>query len=134
MLTNNIMRNKKQLWLLLGIPAILFTLLSSTPVSVKEERDIIIHPDPLEDPDAPRSSAVRISAYYDTDFSCIYATLSNAGTLVDVEIENRTTGETSACQISGNNTSILPISGTPGNWVIVFSLVSGDTYIGEFTL
>ena len=134
LINNNNMRNKKQFMLLLGIPAILFTLLSSKPISVNEERDILIHPDPLEDPDAPRSSPVRISAYVDTDLACVFATLSNAGTLVDVYVENRTTGETSACQISGNNSSVIPISGTLGNWIITFTLPGGDVYYGEFMI
>lgn len=122
------------LWLLLGIPAMLFLLLSASPTSVKDEKTILIHPDPIDDPDAPRSISASISAYYDTDLFCIYATLSNAGTLVDVRIENITTGETSAGQIPGNTTSVLPISGTAGLWTLTFTLAGGDVYYGEFIL
>jgi len=122
------------LWLLLGIPAMLFLLLSASPTSVKDEKTILIHPDPIDDPDAPRSISASISAYYDTDLLCIYATLSNAGALVDVRIENITTGETSAGQIPGNTTSIIPISGTAGYWAITFTLENGDIYYGEFVL
>lgn len=128
------MKNCKSLLLLLGTLAILGATMSATPKPLMEEKDILIVPQPPVSPNPPRSFYPVIQAYYDTDLYCICATLSNAGTLVDVEIENRTTGETSACQISGNNTSIIPISGTSGNWVITFTLTGGDVYYGEFML
>lgn len=126
------MKHSKQLRLLLGIPAILCTLMSATPKEKTEERPILISHVPAELPGAPRSdSSVSIRAYYVTDLCCVNVTLSNAGTLVDVVIENLDTAETFAYQISGNGSSVLPISGTSGNWTIVFALDTGDRYIGE---
>ena len=118
---------------MLGIPAMLCTLMSATPNEKTDDRPILISHVPSELPGAPRSdSAVSVQAYYDTNVCCVYVTLSNAGTLVDVDFENLDTGETSAYQISGNSSSVLPISGTSGNWTIVFTLDTGDRYIGEF--
>ena len=83
-------------------------------------------------PHAP--SNVRITAEYD-DVACIvYAYLQNAGSLVDITIENQSTGSTTSNLVSGNGTAMIPISGCSGNWVITFVLLNGDEYEGEFVL
>ena len=84
---------------------------------------------------APRSQGtVEINAYYD-DASCsVVATLANAGTSVDVSIENLSTGESYNDSVSGNGIAVLPISGSSGVWVITFTLSGGEVYEGEFEL
>ena len=119
---------------ILGLPALVCALTSGAPTLSKDEIDILISPRPIEDPDAPRSVSPVISAYFDTDLSCLYVTISNAGTLVDVYIENTTTRETAAYQIPGSGSSIMPISGTSGCWSITFTLSTGDVYCGNFAL
>ena len=82
--------------------------------------------------EAPRS--LIIEAYYDSELSYVSASLSSAGTLVDVYIENQDTEEQYNYQIPGTGNSVLPISGTSGYWTITFILSNGDEYIGYFIL
>ena len=82
----------------------------------------------------PRSTVDIIHAYYDTDFSCVCANLSNAGTSVSVEITNVATNETFDYVIPGSGLSILPISGNAGYWTITFTLPDRSVYGGYFML
>lgn len=85
-----------------------------------------------QNPGAPRS--LIIEAYYDSELSYVSASLSSAGTLVDVYIENQDTEEQFNYQIPGTGNSVLPISGTSGYWTITFILSNGDEYVGYFIL
>lgn len=85
-----------------------------------------------QNPGAPRS--LFIEANYDSNLSCVNASLNGAGTLVDVYIENLDTEEQIYYQITGNGNSIMPISGSSGYWTITFVLSNGDVYYGEFYL
>ncbi len=82
--------------------------------------------------EAPRS--LIIEAYYDSELSYVSASLSSAGTFVDVYIENQDTEEQYNYQIPGTGNSVLPISGTSGYWTITFILSNGDEYVGYFIL
>lgn len=81
---------------------------------------------------APRS--LTIEAYFDSNLSCVSASLYAAGTYVDVYIENLDTEEQIYYQITGNGNSIMPISGSSGYWTITFVLSNGGVYYGEFYL
>lgn len=85
-----------------------------------------------QNPGAPRS--LIIEAYYDSELSYVSASLSSAGTFVDVYIENQDTEEQYNYQIPGTGNSVLPISGTSGYWTITFILSNGDEYVGYFIL
>lgn len=85
-----------------------------------------------QNPGAPRS--LFIEANYDSNLSCVNASLNGAGTLVDVYIENQDTEEQYNYQIPGTGNSVLPISGTSGYWTITFILSNRDEYIGYFIL
>ena len=119
---------------------LLATLVSASALLFAENQSaqsltIIIRPKPTNPTGAPRTpSNVRITAEYD-DVACIvYAYLQNAGSLVDITIENQSTGSTTSNLVSGNGTAMIPISGCSGNWVITFVLLNGDEYEGEFVL
>ena len=56
------------------------------------------------------------------------------GALVEVYIENMDTEEQCYYQIPGNDGSVMPISGSSGEWVITFILTNGDEYVGDFYL
>ena len=105
--------------------------------SMKGENVIILitKKSPPHTGNTPRTpSNVRITAEYD-DVACIvYAYLQNAGSLVDITIENQSTGSTTSNLVSGNGTAMIPISGCSGTWVITFVLLNGDEYEGEFVL
>ena len=87
-----------------------------------------------ENEGGPRTSDVLIEAYYDTDLTCVCAYLSNAGYSVSVEFVNNTTSETEEYAIPGSGSSIMPISGTVGNWSVTFTLSNGNVYYGVFVL
>ena len=96
---------------------------------------ILIRPKPTNPGGAPRvPSAVRVEAEYDDVTGSVLVYLANAGTSVDVAIENLTTGESTGDTVSGSGIAAIPISGTSGTWVITFTLLSGDIYEGEFVL
>lgn len=55
--------------------------------------------------------------------------------LLSVEIENHTTGEYDISNVNVlAGTMAFPISGTPGHWLIRFTLPSGVQYYGEFDI
>jgi hypothetical protein len=131
------MKQTTILKLLLAVQVLLFSTMcvdaSAKPSG--DEIDILIGHKPTELPGGPRSSSPAIiDAFYDTDYCYICACLSNAGTLVEVEIVNSSTNESYTNQISGSGSSYMPISGTSGYWTITFTLESGDVYIGEFVI
>lgn len=98
-------------------------------------RNIIVRPQNAPPVNRPRvPSAVRIDAYYDVELSSVCSFLTNAGTIVSVEISNLDTGETMSCSIPGSGLSVIPISGTTGEWVITYTLPTGSVYEGEFIL
>lgn len=124
---------KIKLFPFLAIIAMCFSI-SPAPAKENNEGVIInlrkIRPVEDLDPEAPRS--LTIEAYFDSDLSCVSASLNGAGTLVDVYIENLDTEEEVHYQIPGSGNSIMPISGTSGCWRITFILSTGDEYVGEF--
>ena len=96
---------------------------------------ILIRHTPSDAPEAPRSpSNVIVLAEYDDVLNSVVASLVNAGTSVDVSIENLSTGESYNDAVSGNGIAVLPISGSSGLWVITFTLGSGEVFEGEFEL
>lgn len=101
----------------------------------EEKHDIIVRPlnaPPINSPRSP--SAVRIEAYYDEAISSVCSFLTNAGTAVAVNISNLDTGETMSCSIPGSGFSVIPISGTTGEWVITYTLSNTMVYIGTFLI
>ena len=82
----------------------------------------------------PRSTVNPIHAYYDTDLSCVCASLSNAGTSVSVVITNVAINETFDYVIPGSGLSFLPISSDSGFWTITFTLQDGRVYGGNFVI
>lgn len=82
----------------------------------------------------PRSSSTMIQAAYCACQSYIIINIENAGSNVDVLITNNTTNDEYEYEISGNGSSILPISGNTGYWTITFTLSTGDIYCGSFAL
>ena len=125
--------------IIISVLCIAFAMLSSS-VSLYSKESNEQHPVPLrhvlsggaQNPESPRS--LVIEAYYDLDLFCVSASLIGAGAIVDVFIENLDTEEEIHYQIPGNGGSIMPISGSSGDWVITFILSNGDEYIGEFYL
>lgn len=111
-------------------------LRGQTPPNDSEEIPIVINkqeePHPSGIPKAP--SAVRLQAYYDCASSEIVVSARNAGTNINVSVENLVSGESSVFSISGNSVSYMPISGTSGYWLLTFTLENGSVYIGQFTL
>ena len=90
---------------------------------------------PVGSPNFPRMpAAFRIEAWVDTTTSCVGVFLNGAGSSVSILIENNTTGEAFAFTVGGTGTWFLPISGSAGDWVITFTLDSGNVFVGEFTL
>lgn len=83
---------------------------------------------------APRTIPAQISAEYNDVLNSVVATLANAGTSVDVSIENLSTGESYGDTVSGSGMALIPISGTSGVWLLTISLENGDVYEGEFEL
>lgn len=113
----------------------IITLFSAFTTRTSEEFDILIKPYTFDPAGQPRDpSAIAIRAYYDSDDTCIYASLSNAGVSVDVEICNLITGETDSYAVPGSGPSAFPISGNSGIWTITFTLSSGDVYEGSFVI
>ena len=114
------------------------TMIGSTKVFSKESKETTqislrkTSPGTGNNANAPRS--LSIEAYYDSDNSCVYASLNDMGALVDVYIENIDTEEQRYYQIPGSGGSVMPISGSSGEWVITFILSNGDEYVGEFYL
>ena len=105
--------------------------------SMKGENVIILitKKSPPHTGNTPRvPSAVRVEAEYDDVTGSVLVYLANAGTSVDVAIENLTTGESTGDTVSGSGIAAIPISGTSGTWVITFTLLNGDIYEGEFVL
>lgn len=101
----------------------------------EEQYDIIVRPLNAPPTNCPRSpSAVRIEAYYDEAISSVCSFLTNAGTAVAVNISNLDTGETMSCSIPGSGFSVIPISGTTGEWVITYTLSNTMVYIGTFLI
>jgi len=121
------------------VAAIAVTCLSSSMLAKETKEEIpipiVLNSSNIPGNDGgPRSSVDLIRAYYDDDFSCVYATLSNAGVEVEVEFVNHTTNETDSYVIPGTGSSILPISGTSGYWTITFILADGSVYVGNFVI
>lgn len=76
---------------------------------------------------------IPITCFIDVPNLHIYF-LSDLGT-VSIEIENLSTGEESQFAFNAlAGPMILPISGTPGHWLIRFTLSSGVQYYGEFDI
>ena len=98
------------------------------PIAIEKEAEY----NPSTGPKSP--SVVRLRAYYDCASSEIVVSALNAGTSISVCAENLVSGESSLHSISGNGVSYLPISGTPGYWILTFTLQDGTAYIGQFTL
>lgn len=122
-------------WATCFIVALLLSGVSLSAKISKESTAIVLRklPHGTEHHDeAPRS--LIIEAYYDSELSYVSASLSSAGTFVDVYIENQDTEEQYNYQIPGTGNSVLPISGTSGYWTITFILSNGDEYVGYFIL
>ena len=116
--------------------AFAMSLVAILPLCAKEEtKDIPIrssNPDglifrsPVEEP---------ILCSVDTD--ALYISVSFLLDLgyVTIEVENTTTGEYASSVVnSALLYSILPFTGSSGNWRITFTLSSGDIYVGEFEI
>lgn len=130
------MKNKNSYKLPLLLAMMCFITVSTAFTNrMTEEVDILIKPHTFDPNGQPRDpSAVSISAYYDSEDTCIYVSLSNAGVSVDVSINNLITNETDNYVIPGTGTSALPISGNSGIWTISFTLSAGDIYEGSFMI
>ena len=71
----------------------------------------------------------------DTDIPCIFVSFLDDLGDVDIVLENQTTGEYSLTSVdSATGGAIIPFSGSSGTWIIIFTLVSGDVFEGEFEL
>lgn len=98
------------------------------PIAIEKEAEY----NPSTGPKSP--SVALMHAYYDCTTSEIVVSAQNAGTSINACVENLVSGESSQHTISGNDVSYLPISGTPGYWILTFTLQDGTEYIGQFTL
>lgn len=117
------------------MPKLQANSISNTNIATSEEPILIRIKRPGDPTGAPRvPSAVRVEAEYDDVTGSVLVYLANAGTSVDVAIENLTTGESTGDTVSGSGIAAIPISGTSGTWVITFTLLNGDIYEGEFVL
>lgn len=104
-------------------------------VAKQQHVNIVVRPRDSRPSDIPRTpSAVRIEAYYDEEISSVCSYLSNAGTVIAVSVSNLDTGETVSSSIPGSGFSVIPISGTTGTWILMYTLLSGKVYEGTFIL
>lgn len=101
---------------------------SQVPIPIIKEGDY----HPSTGPKSP--SLVKIQAYYDRATQEIVVTAQNAGSYIDVCVENYVSMECLTFSISGNCINYLPISGAPGYWILTFILEDGAVYIGQFNL
>lgn len=110
-------------------------LYATEPGSDGDVVEIVVHPQYGSPTGGPRTpNATRIEAWYSWDTSSVFASLSNAGDVVEVEFNNLLTWEHYSYDISGNGLSVMPIGGNPGYWSVSFTLSSGVVYIGLFIL
>ena len=110
-------------------------LRGQTPPDDPDQIPIIIDTKDDHPSGIPKSpSTVNLQAYYDCTSSDIVVSAQNAGASISVCVENLVSGESSQHTISGNGVSYLPISGTPGYWILTFTLQGGTEYNGQFTL
>lgn len=110
-------------------------LRGQTPPDDPDQIPIIIEIKDNHPSGIPKSpSTVNLQAYYDCTSSDIVVSAQNAGASISVCVENLVSGESSQHTISGNGVSYLPISGTPGYWILTFTLQDGTAYFGQFTL
>ena len=131
------MKTRKNIFSVMAalLGAILFLSSGIRSFATDESAVIIsIRLKPTNPPTAPRTIPAQISAEYDDVLNSVVASLVNAGTSVAVSIENLSTGESYNDAVSGNGIAVLPISGTPGTWIITFTLSGGEVYVGEFNL
>ena len=95
--------------------------------------EIIVQPRGDVSPTSPRMpSATHITANYVFALDSVYANLSNAGDIVEVEFNNCTTGEHYSFEVPGNGLSVMNIGNSPGWWTVCFTLQSGVVYAGYF--
>ena len=95
--------------------------------------DIIVQPRGDVASTSPRMpSATHIAASYVFALDSVYANLSNAGDIVEVEFNNCTTGEHYSFEVPGNGLSVMNIGNSPGWWTVCFTLQSGVVYAGHF--
>ena len=137
--TKNLITMKKFLMLALMLCFSWITsplLKSQTPPDDPEHIPIVIEKkeeyNPSTGPKSP--SAVSFNAYYDSATSEIVVSAQNAGTTVNVCVENLVSGEEFLQVIPGNGVSYIPVSGTSGFWQITLYLGDGSVYFGDFTI
>ena len=94
---------------------------------------IIITENTNSEGNGPRSTSVSITAAYSAGLGLIYAQTENAGTDVNVQIKNLTTGATYYYEMSGTDTARFGFDAYSGNWTITFTLANGDVYCGSFS-
>ena len=98
-----------------------------------DDVEIVITSEQEESSDPPRSADTHsIEAWYSWSSASVRACLINAGEVVQVECDNISTGQSFSFVISGNGSSVMPITSSAGYWRIKFTLASGSVYSGLF--
>lgn len=112
------------------------TIMTESP-HVNVADTVIINPFPDIDPGGrPRSPAlVPISAIYESMLSTVFLTFTSNLGEIEVEVMNTTNGYYDSGSIqTWPLYAIIPISGGPGHYIILFTLPSGQQYKGEFDI
>ena len=120
---------------LLLVLFISFTLSAALPPD--DGTVIIIKPASESETTAPNrsSEAIPISAYFDGFTSTVFVAFSSNLGEVEMVIVNLLTGETQYEEIDAYLApAVIPISGTEGMYSIVFTLLDGTEYMGEFEI
>lgn len=119
----------------------LLLVFSELDISAREitkcNSDTVINILPFPDPDPliPRSPAVvPISAIYESMLSTVFLTFTSNLGEIEVEVMNTTNGYYDSGSIQTPLYAIIPISGGPGHYIILFTLPSGQQYKGEFDI
>ncbi len=93
-------------------------------LNCQETVEEVVHRSPIQIP---------LSCLLLTD-SIVVTFIYDLGTMF-IELENQSLGEyNQSCVNALAGPMILPISGTPGHWLIRFTLPSGVQYYGEFDI
>ena len=132
------MRNK--LITILSALLLLFLLFPNSSLAMTSAADTVIviepYPGSNPDPEGPRQPlSVPISASYESLLSSILLTFTSNLGEIEVEVLNTISGYYDSGFIDTQYLSaVIPISGGPGHYIILFTLPSGQQYKGEFDI
>ena len=129
---------KKHITLFVSALMIILSSLSAfASFSTEEGTQIIIRPANETEIERPHRAqeSIPISAYFDGFTSTVFVSFTSNIGEVEMVIANMLTGETQYEEVDAYLAPVaVPISGTEGTYSIVFTLLDGTEYIGEFEI